>query len=127
MEAIVMKTELHDCAAVWQALENKVEVALDQLAVGDREVILLRCYRHLTHAEIGRRLAISDEEAVKRVDQAMEKLHIVLAKWGVQAGTTAIGEALLRYAASPVPPAVAAKLSRVAEVARAAGDEACVS
>jgi DNA-directed RNA polymerase specialized sigma24 family protein len=102
------------CAAVWQALESKLEPALDQLAAGDREVILLGLYRHLTHAEIGRRLAISEAAATQRVNRALEKLRKVLLTRGVQADTRTIGEALLRYAARPAPAAVAAKLLRVA-------------
>jgi RNA polymerase sigma factor (sigma-70 family) len=118
LEVSAMKTKRNEGAVLWRALESKVEQALDQLATGDREFILLRFYRRLTYAEIGRRLAITEEAAAKCVSQALEKLRKILAALGVQAGTMALGKALLSYAAPPVPAAVAAKLLRVTAIAR---------
>jgi len=127
MEAAAMKTEVLESAAAWGEMQGYLEPALDRLAAGDREVILLRYYRHLTHAEIGGRLAITEDAATKRVNRALNKLRHVMTGSGVQASSLVMGSALLEHAVHPVPQAVAAKLALAGTAAGAKGITATVA
>jgi RNA polymerase sigma factor (sigma-70 family) len=121
MEAAARNREAQECGAVWQDMESRVEPALDRLSAGDREAILMRFYRHMTHAEIGGRLAISEEAATKRVTRALERLREVMAKGGVDASAMTMGAALWAHAVGPVSAGVAAKLALAGGIAGAAG------
>jgi len=104
-------TDLRKSVTVWRQIEGHLEPAMDHLTAGFREIILLRFYRHLVPVEIGRRLAISDDEATRCVRQALEALCRELAKRGVHAETRHVEDALLHFAVQPVPARAKVKLS----------------
>jgi RNA polymerase sigma factor (sigma-70 family) len=58
--------------------------AIDRLAVGQREVVVLKLLRGATFAEIGARLGISTEAAKMRFTRALEALRSDLEKEGLR-------------------------------------------
>ena len=63
---------------VRKELRERMRAALDRLASGDREVILLRHLEQLSHKEIADILSISPGAARTRYCRAVERLHDLL-------------------------------------------------
>ncbi len=81
-------------AAAWADLRPVIDEALGELDAPDREIVLLRYFADLPHAQIGARLAISENAARMRVERALEKLHARLARRGVTSTASALGVVL---------------------------------
>jgi RNA polymerase sigma factor (sigma-70 family) len=96
--------------ANWEAMEQVLEQSLDALRAGDREAILLRFYRQLSHADVRTALGISEEAAKKRVNRAVERLRAVIGARGVHTTTDGIGTAMLAYGVTAAPAGTAAGL-----------------
>lgn len=98
-------------SADWAALEPLLDQAVASLPAADREAILLRFYRNLPHAEIGRCLAVSEDAARMRVHRSLEKLRQRLARQGLHTSAAALALTLPAHAASTAPPPLAAAIS----------------
>ncbi|MBL9186017.1 MAG: sigma-70 family RNA polymerase sigma factor [Opitutaceae bacterium] len=118
-----------DNDAAWTDLRPVIDEALGELDASDREAVLLRYFADLPHAQIGARLAISENAARMRVERALEKLHSRLARRGVTSTAAALGVVLANQAgaASAVLPTGMAASVTSAALAGAAAAGATVS
>ena len=110
-----------DSAADWEKFRPVLDEAMGELNDEDRDAVALRFLEAKPFAEIGRRLAISEEAARKRVTRALEKLHELLVRRGVTSTTAALAVALGNQAAAATPAALATSVTGVALAGAAVG------
>lgn len=91
----------------WRRLQPRIEDALDDLGQADREAVLLRFYEAKPFAEIGASLQVSEDAARRRVERALDKLRVLLARRGVTSTAAALALALNGNAAVIAPVAFA--------------------
>ena len=65
-------------AATWHELERRFAAAVDLLDDGDRQIVLLRHFEHLSTAEAADVLGLSKPAAVMRYLRAMRRLRVLL-------------------------------------------------
>jgi len=84
-EAGVLKSQVSKSGdeADWAELAPLLDELIGRLKREDREAILLRYYRDMTFAEVGREMKTSEDAANKRVTRAVEKLRQMAEKKGV--------------------------------------------
>ena len=105
----------------WQHLRTILDATIDKLPTADRMVVVARFLEQRPFAEIGSALNVSEEAARKRVERALEKLRLLLARHGISSTSTALGMALAHEAALGAPAGVAASVAAgaLSEVAKA--------
>jgi TonB family protein len=103
--------------AEWERLKPFVDEALHSLGERDREAVLLRFFEGRPFAEVGAKLAVSEDAARVRVDRALDKLRATLARHGVTSTAAAIAVALGTQAGAAVPAGLAATVTSGALVA----------
>ena len=84
-------------------LESLVDEALMALPESDREVLVLRYFRALGHAEIGGILGIGDDAAQKRTARALERLREHFRAHGVAVGAGVVAAAVQAAGSEAVP------------------------
>lgn len=89
----------------WSSLSPVIDELVDRLPAADRDLLLLRYYRNLSHAAVAAHLGLSESVARKRAFRAVEKLRILLGKRGIATSATALAT-LLPAHASPAAPAM---------------------
>lgn len=85
------RAEVSASSDEWAALAPILDELVGTLRQGDREAILLRFYRRLTHAEAGDALGIGEEAARKRVERAVDRLRDLARRRGITVPTTSAG------------------------------------
>jgi RNA polymerase sigma-70 factor (ECF subfamily) len=65
-------------AATWHELERRFAAAVDLLEEGDRQIVLLRHFEHLSTAEAAEVLGLSKPAAGMRYLRAMRRLRVLL-------------------------------------------------
>lgn len=65
-------------AATWHELERRFATAVDMLEEGDRQIVLLRHFEHLSTAEAAEVLGLSKPAAGMRYLRAMRRLRVLL-------------------------------------------------
>lgn len=115
-EAHAMENLSNDPSATanWEQLRPIIDDTLDELSTSDREVVLLRFFANLPHAQIGLKLNLSENTARMRVDRALEKLRALLVKRGVTSTTAALGTVLTNQALASAPAGLAASTTSFA-------------
>jgi RNA polymerase sigma factor (sigma-70 family) len=83
-EALAMNTmlSLPEPQPEWLQLRPLLDEAMHQLDEPDREAVLLRHFENCSFAEIGKKIGLTENAARMRVDRALERLHVILAKQG---------------------------------------------
>ncbi len=116
-------------AADWERLRPVLDDAMQGLGDADREALLLRFFEEKPFAEVGEKLAVSEDAARMRVERALDKLHGLLAKRGVTSTAAAVGLMLANEASVAAPAGLAAAVtgSALAGAATAAGGGAIVA
>lgn len=98
----------------WERLRPVLDEALDRLAPRDRDLVLLRFFEGLTHAEVGVRLGLNENAARMRAERALEKLREHLGRRGVTSTSAALGVVLSSQPAVAVPVGLAGTIARAA-------------
>jgi RNA polymerase sigma-70 factor (ECF subfamily) len=65
-------------AATWHELERRFAAAVELLDEGDREIVLLRHFEHLSTAEAAEALGLTKPAAGMRYLRAMRRLRLLL-------------------------------------------------
>ena len=65
-------------AATWHELERRFAAAVEQLDEGDRQIVLLKHFEHLSTAEAADALGLSKPAAGMRYLRAMRRLRVLL-------------------------------------------------
>jgi RNA polymerase sigma factor (sigma-70 family) len=108
-------------AADWERLRPVLDVALADLKESDRAAILLRYLQGLDYAEVGERLALTDNAARMRTERALERLRERFARRGIMSTTAALAVALAGESALAAPAGLAATVTGTALAAAPAG------
>jgi len=98
----------------WREIGPVLDEAIDSLAGGDREAILLRFFGGQAFGDIGRELKLSENAARMRVDRALEKLRLRLGRHGITSTASALGLALAAQSVSAAPAGVAVSVASAA-------------
>ena len=114
-EALLMETNsTADAEIDWDRVKPVLDEALAELDERDREAILLRYLGNHDFAEVGAQLSVSANAARMRVDRAMDKLRILLARRGATSAAGALALALANQAVVAAPAGLAASVTGVA-------------
>jgi len=108
-------------AAEWDRLRPVIDEALHALNERDREAVLLRYFEGRPFAEVGERIAASEDAARVRVDRALDKMRIELARRGVTSTAAALGMVLAGQTVAAAPAGLAATVTGTALAAAAGG------
>ena len=104
----------------WERLRPVIDEAMDELSELDREAILLRFFADRPFAEVGEKLALSENAARMRAERALDKLRALLVRRGITSTSTALALALANQAALAAPAGLAATVTGVALAGAAA-------
>lgn len=100
--------------ADWTQFRPVLDDAMDELADADRTAILLRYFQQRPFAEIGSTLRVSEDAARMRVERALDKLRVLLARRGVTSTSAVLASALAHEAAIAAPAGLVASVSGTA-------------
>src|SRR5205814_1997017 len=67
----------------WEELAPILDELIDKLKADDRDAILLRYYRDMSFADVGREIGTTEEAARKRVERAVNKLRSLAEQRGL--------------------------------------------
>jgi RNA polymerase sigma factor (sigma-70 family) len=98
-----------------------LDEAIGQLDAEDRTAILLRFFERKDFRGVGDALGSSEDAARKRVDRALEKLHVLLRHRGATLSAAALGTALATEAVTAAPAGLAGTTAGIALASAAAG------
>lgn len=121
-EAEIMRTQdgNPESATQWESLRPLIDEVVHELAEPDRAAVLLRFFEQRPFTEIGVALRISEDAARMRVERALERLRVSLARRGVVSTSAALGTVLGCHAVPAAPVGLAAALANTALVAGSA-------
>jgi RNA polymerase sigma factor (sigma-70 family) len=105
----------------WTQLRPLIDDAMHSLGERDREAVLLRFFEGRAFAEIGRALQLTEDTARKRVERALEKMSVALARRGFTSSASALGATLAYQAQAAAPAGLASSVTVAAVAAAAAG------
>ena len=97
-----------------------LDEAISQLDAEDRTAILLRFFERRDFRGVGDALGSSEDAARKRVDRALEKLHVLLKNRGATLSAAALGTALATEAVTAAPVGLAGTAAGIALASAAA-------
>jgi RNA polymerase sigma factor (sigma-70 family) len=103
--------------ADWDRLRPVLDEVLQELKPVDREAVLLRFFEGRAFAEIGERLAVTEQAAHKRVERALNKLRDRLTRRGLTSTTAALATCLGAHATLAAPAGLAAGITSAAVAA----------
>jgi RNA polymerase sigma factor (sigma-70 family) len=104
----------------WTAFRPMIDEALDDLSDRDREAVLLRYCRNQSLRRVADSLGVNENAARMRVDRALDKLRVVLAKRGVTSTSSTLAAALAGQAITVAPTGLAATVTTTALAVAAA-------
>ena len=105
----------------WEQVAPYLDESLNRLNSADRDALVLRFLKQQDLRAVGVALGISDDAAQKRVDRALEKLHVLLKHRGATLSAAALGTALATEAVTAAPAGLAASVAGAALASAAAG------
>ena len=105
--AVEMNT-IHDTGAEFASVAPILDDAINQLGAEDRAAILARFFEQRDFRGVGDALGSTEEAARKRVNRALEKLHLLLKQRGVSLPVAALGSILATEAVTAAPVGLAA-------------------
>ena len=104
----------------WELVAPYLDESLNELDPKDRDALVLRYLRKQNLRAVGATLSISEDAAQKRVDRALEKLHVLLKQRGATLTVAALGTALATQAVTAAPAGLAASIAKIALAGAAA-------
>lgn len=102
--------------ADWEQIRGQLDEVMDKLSEQDRTAIILRYFQNLAFAKIGYALDLNEDSARKRVERALERLRLLLAKRGVTSTAAMLGALLTSQAANAAPNGLVQTISAAALV-----------
>jgi RNA polymerase sigma factor (sigma-70 family) len=95
----------------WAEIGPLLDEAVGQLRETDRDAVLLRFFKNLSHEEVGAALGLGEEAARKRVDRALEKLREHFARRGVTASSALLATAITENSVQAAPVGLVASVT----------------
>jgi len=103
----------------WTEIGPLLDEAVGQLREQDREAVLLRFFKNLSHQEVGAALGLGEDAARKRVDRALEKLREHFARRGVTTSSALLSSAIIENSVQAAPIGLATRITGPSLVAAA--------
>src|SRR5208337_2815466 len=100
MQTTLGQTESED---TWRQIAPLLDSALAGLGASDREAIVLRFFDGKSMKEVGAALEASEHAAKKRIERALEKLRVFLARRGIASTTALIALAMSAHSVQAAP------------------------
>ena len=91
-----------------------LDEAIGRLGTSDRTAIVLRYFEQYDLRSVGEALGTTEDAAQKRVDRALEKLHVLLKHRGATLSAAALGTALATEAVTAAPAGLAGAVTAAA-------------
>jgi RNA polymerase sigma factor (sigma-70 family) len=110
-EKALLMNEAQTPEADWTQLRPVLDDVMDELGERERDAVLLRFFENRPFAEIGAALRVTEDAARMRVDRALDKLRVHLARRGVTSTTAALAAVLTHQAAIAAPVGLAATVT----------------
>jgi RNA polymerase sigma factor (sigma-70 family) len=121
-EALTMQTlSAATPGADWEKLRPVLDEVMDELSDADRTAVLLRFFEKRAFAEVGAALHLSEDAARMRVERALDKLRVLLARREITSTTAALATALANQIVTAAPTGLAAAISAMATAGVPAG------
>jgi len=98
----------------WDRLRPVLDEVMDELGEKERNLLLLRFFQGLSHAEVGSRLGLSENAARKRADRALDSLRKKLTRRGIPSTSAALGLMLTGLPLCAAPAGLAAGVTSAA-------------
>src|ERR1035437_4079437 len=112
--AMEMRALDDDNRPEWELVAPYLDESLNQLNPADRDALVLRFLKQQDLRAVGAALGISEDAAQKRVDRALEKLHVLLKHRGATLSAAALGTALATEAVTAAPAGFAGAVTAAA-------------
>jgi len=106
--AVEMNSINQQSEAEYASAAPLLDDAINQLGAEDRTAILARFFEQRDFRVVGEALGSTEEAARKRVNRALEKLHLLLKQRGVTLSVAALGSVLATEAVTAAPAGLAA-------------------
>src|SRR5262245_3136469 len=106
--AVEMNSINQQTEAEYTSVAPLLDDAINQLGAEDRTAILARFFEQRDFRAVGEALGSTEEAARKRVNRALDKLHLLLKQRGVTLSTAALGSVLATEAVTAAPAGLAA-------------------
>jgi RNA polymerase sigma factor (sigma-70 family) len=121
-EEKLMQDPIHESASQddWEEIRPFLDDGMRQLKEADREAILLRYFEDCPFAEVGSRLGLSENAVRMRVERALEKLRLILARRRITSTATLVS-VISANAVQAAPSGLAAACSTAAVTAATTG------
>jgi RNA polymerase sigma factor (sigma-70 family) len=113
-----------DTAPDWCELRPVIDEAMHELPTSDREVILLRYFEGHPLAELGVKYGLVENSVRMRVERALDRLRLRLARRGITSTVGALGVALAAQPVVAAPVGLAAAAASTSLAGLAAGGSA---
>ncbi len=110
-----------DTDPAWHEMRPLLDEVMHELNQLDREAVLMRYFQRLPLAEVGARLGLSENTARMKVERALDKLRVALARRGVTSTLTALTGLLSERTVGAAPQGLAAQIGHASFAATAAG------
>ena len=114
----------NDGGTEWERLRPVIDDVLHALGERDCEAILLRFFEGRAFADVGARLALTEDAARRRVERALEKMRVLLGRRGVTSTCGALAVALSSQVGAAVPAGLAGAIHGAALAGAATGGTA---
>ncbi len=101
----------------WEQLRPVIDGALDQLKDEDRQAILMRFFQERSIADIAAKLTISEDNARKRLQRALDRLQGFLSQRGIKSAQATIAGLITAHSALSAPPGLASAITSKALLA----------
>lgn len=96
----------------WDHLRPALDGAMHELNNADRLALLLRYFKNKSLREVGLELGLTENAARMRVERALDKLRLALARHGVTSTAAAAALAMSAHAVNAAPAGFAAALAQ---------------
>lgn len=106
-KAAEMASEFPRVDSSWQWLAPLLDEGIANLSEKERAAVMLRYFEHLTLAETGQALGISEDAAGMRISRAVEKLRGYFSARGVTLSAAALGGVMSANAVHAAPTGLA--------------------
>ncbi|MEO5960829.1 MAG: sigma-70 family RNA polymerase sigma factor, partial [Opitutaceae bacterium] len=114
-EAIIMQQIAQEASEPdWDKLRPVLDEVLNDMDERDRDAVLLRFFDGRPFAEIGVQLRLTENAARMRVERALEKMRVALARRGVTSTTAALAVAFGNQVGVAAPAGLAASVTGAA-------------
>ncbi len=110
-EAHIMQELQQASEGNWEQLRPVIDEALDELGERDRELVLLRYFENRPFAELGDRFSLSPDAARMKVERALDKLRVLLARRGVVSTAAAMAAVFAGQSGLAAPVGLATRIA----------------